>query len=363
MDVDTSLILESLGAARKFADPEAPLAGRMMAAGGMLPLPPEQIASVLFCLTFDPEAQVQEKARQSLDDLPDGVLDTAMQAQVHPALLAHWAERFREEPTRLEKIALNAATSDETFCLLATLPYSPIIDIVSRNQTRLMRCPPLVEALSENPAISQATIDRVLEFLGIQVEDAAQTEETIPEVPEPLPDTEANGATVFDPDDVEGLPDDLMVDSDEVPEDEEQDEAKMASLYSQVQKMTVMQKVKLARFGNSEARSLLVRDRNKVVATAAIRSPKLKESQVIAFAKSRSLSDDVLRIIANARQWTKGYQVKHALVMNPKTPLSSAIKFVNYMTDRDLRQIMRSREVPGQIATHARRILMRKGKA
>ena len=123
-----------------------------------------------------------------------------------------------------------------------------------------------------------------------------------------------------------------------------------------------MEKVKLARFGNGEARSLLVRDRNKVVATAAIRSPKLKESEVVMFAKSRSLSDDVLRIISNAREWTKSYQIKQALVTNPKTPLSAAIKFVNYLTDRDLREIMRSRDVPGQIAMQARRILNRKGK-
>ena len=47
---------------------------------------------------------------------------------------------------------------------------------------------------------------------------------------------------------------------------------------------------------------------------------------------------------------------------NPKTPLSAAIKFVNYLTDRDLREIMRSRDVPGQIAMQARRILNRKGK-
>ena len=83
---------------------------------------------------------------------------------------------------------------------------------------------------------------------------------------------------------------------------------------------------------------------------------------MVMFAKSRSLSDDVLRIISNAREWTKSYQIKQALVTNPKTPLSAAIKFVNYLTDRDLREIMRSREVPGQIAMQARRILNRKGK-
>ncbi len=361
MDVDTALILESLGAARKFADPASPLPGRMMAAGGALPLPPDQIATVLFCLTLDPEEQVREKATQSLGGLPDRVLDTALAAQLPPALLAWFAERFRDHAQRSETIALNAATPDATFCMLATLPHPRVNDIVSRNQTRLLRCPELVEALSENLVTSQATIDRVLEFLGIQSDESASEAESGPDVPEPLPDTAAGDAAVFDPDDVEGLPEDLMIDDEEVPVEE--DEQRTASLFSQMQKMNVMEKVKLARFGNAEARGLLVRDRNKVVASAAIKSPKLKESEIVSFAKSRSLSDEVMRVIANNRQWTKSYQIKHALVMNPRTPLSAAVKFINYLTDRDLRGIMRSRDVPGQLATQARRILTRKGKA
>ena len=60
-----------------------------------------------------------------------------------------------------------------------------------------------------------------------------------------------------------------------------------------------MQKIKLARMGNKEARGLLVRDRNKLVATAAIRSPKMTENEVESFAKARNVSDEVLRIIAS----------------------------------------------------------------
>ena len=361
MDVDTTLILESLGAARKFADPASPLPGRMMAAGGTLPLPPDQIATVLFCLTLDPEEPVREKATESLGNLPERVLSTTLAAQLPPGLLAWFGERFRDDAQKSEVIALNAATPDATFCMLATLPHPRVNDIVSRNQTRLLRCPELVEALSENPVTSPATIDRVLEFLGIRSDESDSAGESVPDVPEPLPDTAAENAAIFDPDDVEGIPEDLMTDDEEAPEEE--DEQRTASFFSQVQNMNVMEKVKLARFGNAEARSLLVRDRNKVVAAAAIKSPKLKESEIVAFSKSRNLSDEVMRVIANNREWTKSYQIKHALVMNPKTPLTAAVKFINYLTDRDLRGIMRSRDVPGQLAMHARRILMRKGKA
>jgi hypothetical protein len=38
------------------------------------------------------------------------------------------------------------------------------------------------------------------------------------------------------------------------------------------------------------------------------------------------------------------------------------MKFMNYLQDRDLRALMRSKDVPTAISTHARRILMKKGK-
>ena len=55
--------------------------------------------------------------------------------------------------------------------------------------------------------------------------------------------------------------------------DDLEDEEIEGSLYAAVQNMSVMQKIKLARMGNKEARGLLVRDRNKIVAAAAVRSP------------------------------------------------------------------------------------------
>jgi hypothetical protein len=79
-------------------------------------------------------------------------------------------------------------------------------------------------------------------------------------------------------------------------------------------------------------------------------------------AQSRSVSDDVIRVIANNREITRHYKVKHALATNPKTPQALAMKFVNYLQDKDLLNLMKSRDVPGVISTHARRILTRKGK-
>ena len=123
-----------------------------------------------------------------------------------------------------------------------------------------------------------------------------------------------------------------------------------------------MQKIKLARIGGKEARSMLIRDRNRIVSSAVLASPKLTETEVIAYAQNKSISDDMLRIISNNREWTKNYQVKLALTMNPKTPTPQAVKFMNYLQDRDLRKLMKSRDVPNNVSAYARRLLTKKGK-
>jgi uncharacterized coiled-coil protein SlyX len=363
LQVDPEAILESLGSARKFADPQAPKPARLMAAGGTLPLPPAEICTVLFALTLDPDPEVEAKAQQSLGELPEGVLDSALAAPLHAAVLGFFAERFQDDGTRMEKIALNAATADETYCFLAELPHVSVVEIVSHNQTRLLRCEKLVEALSENPVTGQSTINRVLEFLGLAGREFESERDAGVEVPEPLPDTAQLDATIHDLEDVSAFPDELIED-DEALLDEAEDEPSDSSarLATLIQKMTVMEKIKLARFGNSEARGLLARDRNKMIASAAVKSPKITENEIINFAKSRSLCDEVYRVIAMTPEWTKNYQVKLAISMNPKSQLPTAIKFLNYLTDRDLKQIMHSRDVPGQISAQARRILSRKGK-
>jgi hypothetical protein len=362
VQVDPQAILESLGAARKFADPEAPKPARLMAASGTLPLSPPQICTVLFALTLDSDPEVKAKAQQSLGDLPERVLDPALEAALHPAVLDFFAERFQEDGARMEKLALNAATSDETYCFLAELPHVRVVEIASHNQIRLLRCERLVEALSENPVTGPSTINRVLEFLGLGGRAMEAERGPQVEVPEPLPDTAEPDATIHDLEDASVLPEELIEEEEALLDEVEEDEDKTESLTALIQKMSVMEKIKLARFGNGEARGLLVRDRNKMIASAAVRSPKIRENEIIKFAKSRALCDEVYRIIAATPEWTKNYQVKLAISMNPKSQLPTAIKFLNYLTDRDLKTIMRSHDVPGQISTQARRILSRKGK-
>jgi hypothetical protein len=348
--------------AQRYARRDAPLEARLMAARGALPLPPLELASVLFALLHDPEAEVKATAAASLESLPESVLGPVLAGPAHPALLSHLATVFREHEGRLERIALNPATDDSTIARIAASPFKRVVEIVAGNQERMLRCPEIVDALGANPLTGRAVIDRILGFLGVGQTAAADEDETWEQRPQAEISQAAAEAALR-----AVLGEELAFAARRLTDESgsvalEGDDPSASSLYALIQQMTVFQKIKLARLGNKEARSLLVRDRNRIVASAAITSPKITDNEVISIAQSRSVADEVLRAIAHNRLWTRSYKVKLSLVMNPKCPQPTAMKFVNYLQDNDLRAIMRSKDVNANVATHARRILTKKGK-
>ncbi|HSH71315.1 MAG TPA: hypothetical protein VK997_15440, partial [Deferrisomatales bacterium] len=140
------------------------------------------------------------------------------------------------------------------------------------------------------------------------------------------------------------------------------DRALSSNLYQHVQSLSVADKVKLAMVGSKGARQLLIRDTNKVVSTAVIRSPKIREDEVQAIAQDRTVSEEILRIILTRKDWLKSYPIRLALTQNPKTPLPRALRLLDTLQERDLRQISRSRNVPSAVSMGATRILAKRGK-
>ena len=337
--------------AEKYARRDAPLEARQMAARGALPLEPIELATVLFVLANDPDAGVKDTARESLAALPERVLSPVLSGPTHPAILSHLAHVHGGDEARCEVIALNPQTEDRTIAWLATRPHPRVVDIISQNQERMLRSEEIVEALGANPLTGRAMIERILGFLGIEEREVVEDE---------VLDDAAAEAAVLEMlgRDAEDLARRLTRES----TDEEATEEVEMSLYAAVQQMSVMQKIKLARVGGKEARALLIKDRNRIVASSVLNSPKLTETEVIGFAQNRSIGEELLRIIASNREWTKNYQIKLALVTNPKTPQPQAIKFINYLQDRDLRALMKSKDVSSNVSAQARRLLTKKGK-
>ncbi len=141
---------------------------------------------------------------------------------------------------------------------------------------------------------------------------------------------------------------------------DDEEEAGAESFLKTLQKMKMIEKMRLATTGDREVRNYLIRDPSRLVQMAVISNPRISDTEVVAIANSKSVEEEVLRRIANSREWMKIYQVRSALAKNPKTPLPIALKLVQTLMAQDLKLISRSRTVPIAIAQAAQRQLREK---
>jgi len=124
-----------------------------------------------------------------------------------------------------------------------------------------------------------------------------------------------------------------------------------------VSTLPIAERLKLATKGTREQRSQLIRDSNRIVATAVLTSPKLTESEVEAFAKMGNVSEDVLRIIGTNRGWLKNYGIVLAVTKNPKTPPAISMQLMHRLTEKDIKRLTTDRNVPEALRLSARRAL------
>ena len=128
-------------------------------------------------------------------------------------------------------------------------------------------------------------------------------------------------------------------------------------LYATILGMTIGQKIKLALRGNHDARTILIRDTNKLIRRFVLLNPRISEKEVIAITRNKSADDELLRLITERREWMRNYQVRLGLTTNPKTAPAVAFRQLATLEERDIRQIAKSKNVPQAVAAQARRLL------
>jgi hypothetical protein len=127
-----------------------------------------------------------------------------------------------------------------------------------------------------------------------------------------------------------------------------------------IMRMSIKDRVRFALKGSREVRMILVRDANRLVATAVVSNPRITETEIETIASLRSVHEDVLRIIGQNRAWSRSYTVIHNLVRNPKTPVFISVTFLNRLLNRDLRLLVNNKNVQELVRTMAGRILVKR---
>jgi hypothetical protein len=358
-----------------------------------------------------------EQAVKTVTTLPSKLLALALSdAQLPAGVLDFVGRKLPRHVEALEAVIRHPRVHDQTLVALGRVCPEAICDSLAENQERWLRCPGIVEALYQNPSCRMSVAQRMIELAvreglelklpnieeikqalfaggdGPQAANDAATEaeddeqfrqlaqralegqERVVErmiaagVAEEV-DPDAVVAEAEAPEEVEGVLAALDAVLGEGPHDEldlplQADQPKPAAAkqpelkgdrVTQVSKLTTMKKIRLAIMGNTFERAILIRDSNKAVCLSAIKSPKIKENEVVAYCANRSLAHDVIRYIANRREWTKLYSVKLNLVLNPKTPMSAAMGLLGHLHAHDVRKVAHSRNIPSALAMAARR--------
>jgi len=140
----------------------------------------------------------------------------------------------------------------------------------------------------------------------------------------------------------------------------ESSERESVSIYEKLARLDVSGKVKAALLGSREEREILIRESNRLVYTAVLQSPKLSIQEVEKIANMKNISDEILRMISEKRDWVSNYSIILALVRNPRTPIHSSIKFIPRLQDRDLRFLSKDKTVPEPVRKMAKKLAAEK---
>jgi hypothetical protein len=365
---DCPLSLEALPKPlQKHADPAAPAPLRMMGAKGLVPaVAPVDLVTLLFMLAFDADAGVHDTAVRTAEALPDKIWGVALRSEgLKPEVLDWLADRFAAKEAALELLLLNQATADETIARLAPAVSQKLAELVRQNELRLLRHDGIIRALCANPNALASTVDGACDFCvrnGLTLLDVPQLVAAHKRVhgvdPTPQAQAEQETAAALMAEYAQEL---AQEGAEGVPHAETAEEAqKKLTITQRIMKMSVSEKIKLATLGNKEARTLLLRDSNKLVCMAAATSPRITDGEIIGLANSRTANADVLRYVYSNREFLRTYAIKIALVKNPKVPLPTALKLLQTLQEKDIKELSRDRNVPQTIQAQAKAYMMKK---
>jgi hypothetical protein len=377
----------------------APQPARVAAARGLLPLPQNDLLELLVALSGSEDSEISSAANETLAaEDSASFLIAAKGDDTAPSVLSYLATQLAEDREIHEALILNNKTPDQALAVVAAKTADgSLLELLAVNQQRLVRSPEIIEAILSNTARTSEAERRALETrreffekergarqiadeLRARGKDAAaeffeSAELNTPDGPLTLDDAWiiAQHIEVSDADiDDTWLPaeryDELAPETtaevsanvQRVIENEKLEggevSAERISLIRRIMFMTTRDRMKLAMKGDREARSILIRDANKIVSSAVINNPRITDHEVENISAMRTVADEVLRLIALNRTWARSYPIIHNLARNPRTPIPTAMNILPRIRTKDLQHLTQNRNVSEAVRRQAHRL-------
>ncbi len=384
----------------------APRPAQLAASRGILPLPQNDLLEVLVAFIGKNDADLAANARNILASQDTKQLGILLKSnEVTPPILDYFAGQDNLPTEIHETILTNPNTPNTAVVKFARQTKSgELLELISFNQQLLIQTPAIIDAIINNPyrtaeaerraaetkreffektrgaqqianelraqgktaaaefieqAEFAANLSDTPSAIDLNFEDAILLAEHI-EVPDSETDdswlslefieefyeeTEEQRELI-----VNKILGELSAEDDEISGDR-------ISMINRIMRMGMKDRVKLAMKGDREARNILIRDPNRIVAQAVINNARITEQEVEKIAAMRAVPEDVLRQIAINRNWARNYPIVHNLARNPRTPISNVMSILSRLQLRDLNALSKNRNVSDNVRRQAFRLV------
>jgi hypothetical protein len=381
----------------------APRPAQVAASRGILPLPQADLLEVLVNFSEGGDAELKANAAAALAaQEPEALEETMRSAEIAPSVLSYFAGR-RDIPTKVhETLIQNPSTPPSAIVSFASTTESgSLLELISFNQQLLIQNPAIIDAIISNPNKTPEADRRAAEIKReffekergaqqIANELRARGNDAAAEFLEQAEFAENLGSSGLSAEDALFLAQHIEVPDHETDDSwlsleyieeiyEETEEQRSAvygkilgelqmeagddgvtgeriSMINRIMKMGVRDRVKLGMKGDREARNILIRDPNRLVASAVANNPRITEQEVEMIASMRSVPDEIIRQIATNRQWARNYNVVHNLARNPRTPLANVMTILSRLQLRDLVALSKNKNVSDAVRRQALRL-------
>lgn len=127
------------------------------------------------------------------------------------------------------------------------------------------------------------------------------------------------------------------------------------------EKLPVAEQRKLAIKGNYSARQIILRKASVPVLRYLLQNPQITESEIASIAALQIISPEILELISRNKDWTKIPAIRFNLIKNINTPVPIACRFVPFLHDREMRQLLKMQMLNQGVAAAIRRKLYKTG--
>ncbi|HSL84172.1 MAG TPA: hypothetical protein VLF66_15475 [Thermoanaerobaculia bacterium] len=318
------------------ADPRLSL----LAAQGLLPIPPEELVPAQVALAQGDDPDLAGLATVALAQLPSAQVAGLVRHGAPEDVLV-WFGRQSDDPDVLEAILRRRDVPRPLLAELARKLPASLQEVLLLRQDAILERPEILGGLEGNPEISAYSRRRILEFREHLLPRRGREEREV----EPDEEGEASDEELFDAlEDAHGRP--LAGELDR----------QTGLTDAQIRTLPVPVRRRLAQGAAKSLRAILIRDPNPQVAVAAIAQGGLSDGEVEQVAANRSVLGDVLEEIARHREWVNKYPIVSNLVHNPRTPAGVAVRLLPRISVRELGQLARDHNVSSTVRTQAQRL-------